>query len=1106
MSRVSQFVSRKIGESAESVNPRSRRASQAHDAVARPGAGEPVRLTGGGGTSSDHSAAWSRARNKTALLKWLARQPENVELIASCVLFDFRDGGGGFFYGSLKFPVVSGGEKFHEVAVAKRGGRWHPVDLGPDIGDFEVFNFKGEPIQPYDFSHVVGLMAVSHCYSFLIAREAVGELIGFPCPRPSKPRPWKPKEPKSPDHAAARERERINAKKFAKLGCRVFPLSLAKKPRVARLDEATTDEATIDRWCEEGRFDDGLTAIRGVNVIDIDGKEHGAGIDGHASLARLESQHGPLAEGPYSITPSGLHIPVKTPGGLHNTTSEIANGIDTRGADDGYIVAPECEARDGRRWRLPPGVARRDFVENARPAPDWSVEVAGNGPNVPGSAPDAPEEAATVGKSDDRPHPSPGSAKPKGSESRAHKTLAVTGSAKAEPKAGKLPPRTPAGVAKFWTRRLKEKLRIIANSPVGKRAVRTAPSVWSLGCLAGDAGISDSEIIPLVLDACRISGLVADIGENAVLRLITRKLAHGRAQGIADTNLRIGIRWASRDDDDCNCLAVLPGTGKARPYDMPKIDRTRAPSGWETGTDAIEGRKSAEFKRIVRMLALYAAGWDKPWFIVAGWQLAGLAETTERTYWAAIDRLESNGWIVREPRQGASGGDAANFYRLTDPRKAEAEPSGGPDRPTAKGRPVVPCADRACVFCHFDDLKPAPAFGALTFIPKSPTPCALWLSSRRAPFCPEKVGTATPLRRRCGSGNFVGGALLTGWERIKAGKFDRLPLRGESVVIFATPVPGTPDGTPGCGKTEIMVVRLDMPKIRKRGHRVGDGAVTVVAETRATTTALAPAHWLQAGPGGFAASVLRAVDLATRKYPGPAPALGEAWLTRPAISAGKGHPGWHRARLDAIYTASMRLTLLAEMDARPDLIAHLPDTLAMIVETAIAAAREETIRDARNQPKPSRGRPKGANVHFMALAEIEQRGRLAELGLSHQTSGIVRFADVARVAIGPLGLDHDTFTALDAALTANGWACQEPAPDLAEDDPEFSAAWLGRFYAGHGVDMPTLKAVAEPGDKPGSWVWTLEPVADDAVEPAPEPTAPTDRQRRKIPRQRRPGR
>ena len=107
-------------------------------------------------------------------------------------------------------------------------------------------------------------------------------------------------------------------------------------------------------------------AESGFWVLDVDTLE-GHGVDGPASLAQLEAEHGALPPTLMARSRSGsIHHCFAWVDGIRNSTSKIGAGLDIRG-EGGMIIAPPS---DGRVWLNDLPLAE---------APDWLVALAKEG-------------------------------------------------------------------------------------------------------------------------------------------------------------------------------------------------------------------------------------------------------------------------------------------------------------------------------------------------------------------------------------------------------------------------------------------------------------------------------------------------------------------------------------------------------------------------------------------------------------------------------------------------------------------------------------------------------------------------------------------------------
>ena len=148
-------------------------------------------------------------------------------------------------------------------------------------------------------------------------------------------------------------------------GWHVFPVPIGTKKSHKSADRsggrpwgATTDAAEIRR--DFKRWPDATVgivtgAVSGVFVVEADTKE-GHDVDGIASLAALEAEHGALPLTRQAVSPSGsVHYYFNHPGSefkIKNSTSKVAPGVDVRG-DGGMVVAPPSikPGKGAYRWR-----------------------------------------------------------------------------------------------------------------------------------------------------------------------------------------------------------------------------------------------------------------------------------------------------------------------------------------------------------------------------------------------------------------------------------------------------------------------------------------------------------------------------------------------------------------------------------------------------------------------------------------------------------------------------------------------------------------------------------------------------------------------------------
>src|SRR5262245_52976049 len=166
---------------------------------------------------------------------------------------------------------------------------------------------------------------------------------------------------------------------YAAKGLHIFPVPPNKKKsyKSAKYSDgrkwgATADAAQIQRdWRRWPNANVGIPtgAINGFFVVELD-TEEGHGVDGFASLAALEQQHGALPATLQARSPSGsLHYYFRHPGNgikIKNSASEIGAGVDCRG-DNGMVLAPPSVRADGAYTWVNPQAAIAD-------APRWLLD------------------------------------------------------------------------------------------------------------------------------------------------------------------------------------------------------------------------------------------------------------------------------------------------------------------------------------------------------------------------------------------------------------------------------------------------------------------------------------------------------------------------------------------------------------------------------------------------------------------------------------------------------------------------------------------------------------------------------------------------------------
>lgn len=181
------------------------------------------------------------------------------------------------------------------------------------------------------------------------------------------------------------------ALQLAANGNAIFPCS-AEDKRPLTLgswrERATTDEETIRLWWAE--WPDALPAIAlppDVVVVDIDPRN--GGFETAAGLELPETRSVSTAGG-------GAHLYYKLPAGVevkngplyHATGYEERKGIDLK-TSGGYVIAPGCARRDGKRYELGADLP-------LSPAPAWIIMARGRNIGSDGTTAPPPKQAPMI--------------------------------------------------------------------------------------------------------------------------------------------------------------------------------------------------------------------------------------------------------------------------------------------------------------------------------------------------------------------------------------------------------------------------------------------------------------------------------------------------------------------------------------------------------------------------------------------------------------------------------------------------------------------------------------------------------------------------------------
>jgi len=268
---------------------------------------------------------------------------------------------------------------------------------------------------------------------------------------------------------------------YAAQGIPVFPCRPDKKPRVTGgFKAATTDPAMINTWWKD--WPDAMIGIptgepSGLIALDVD-VDPEKGLEGQASLAALEDEHGPLPATRTQRTPrGGTHHIFAWPGHeVPSSVGKLGRGLDVRG-DGGYVILAPSVNGEGRRYIL-----ERDC--EAVPAPDWLLDLAMKG-----------------------------------------------GKARQEPQIRTSSSISPLAVLDPYVETaLRKEVERVSSAPEGERNDTLNRAAFSLGQLVGGGCLDRDRVERTLVDAAGASGLVDDDGLESVHRTIASGLEAGRLQ------------------------------------------------------------------------------------------------------------------------------------------------------------------------------------------------------------------------------------------------------------------------------------------------------------------------------------------------------------------------------------------------------------------------------------------------------------------------------------------------------------------------------------------------------------------------------------------------
>jgi Bifunctional DNA primase/polymerase, N-terminal len=216
-------------------------------------------------------------------------------------------------------------------------------------------------------------------------------------------------------------------------------------------------------------------------VLDVDSIA-GHGVDGFASVAALEAEHGKLPDTLQAESPSGgVHYLFNQPKDveIRNSVGQIGPGIDVRG-EGGMIIAPPS-VKPGKGvyvWRNSLSIAD---------APEWLIKLVVEASKTKTSGAPTTEQVERV-----------------------------------------IPIRPQAG--SYAERVLNAEYERVANAGDGGRNHQLNKSALVVGKWVGNGELSEEIAVQTMLEACAVNKLLEDDGENACLATIRSGLTKGKTE------------------------------------------------------------------------------------------------------------------------------------------------------------------------------------------------------------------------------------------------------------------------------------------------------------------------------------------------------------------------------------------------------------------------------------------------------------------------------------------------------------------------------------------------------------------------------------------------
>jgi hypothetical protein len=295
---------------------------------------------------------------------------------------------------------------------------------------------------------------------------------------------------------------------YANHGWHVFPAPIGTKKSHKKAERSdgrkwgmTIDPVEIKRdfkFWHDANIGIVTGAVSDIFVVEVDTKE-GHDVDGIASMAALEAEHGPLPKTRRAISPSGsIHYYFRHPGfAIKNSASVIGPGIDVRG-DGGMVISPPSVKPSFGVYRW------EDEFAPIADCPQWLLDRIAAGKDTP--ALDDPEPELSISEQAlAMVRPPVDHYAAYGAENRG------------------------TGVG-YIQAALDGEYDAVVRAPKGKRNPQLNDSAVKLGHYVGSGVLDEQEVVDTLMSACASSGLLADDGRDQCLATIRSGLTKGTTE------------------------------------------------------------------------------------------------------------------------------------------------------------------------------------------------------------------------------------------------------------------------------------------------------------------------------------------------------------------------------------------------------------------------------------------------------------------------------------------------------------------------------------------------------------------------------------------------